>query len=112
MGRSFALTATLFYLLSPTPAVLSSPYTEPTFALMTFSGMFLATKRRIMLASLCLAGATSMRATGVFASGVLGWRVLFHDRIPGRLQVSPRQSRCVSSLIMRSRDSCPGYKHV
>jgi hypothetical protein len=67
------------YLLAPTPAVLSSPYGEPLFALLTFTGYHLAVKRSWVPSACVLAIATSIRATGVLASGILGWLPLFPD---------------------------------
>lgn len=39
--KQFTTFSTLFYALQPAPAVSSSPYTEPLFAFLTFSGYYL-----------------------------------------------------------------------
>nr|XP_019049170.1 hypothetical protein I302_02951 [Kwoniella bestiolae CBS 10118]OCF28100.1 hypothetical protein I302_02951 [Kwoniella bestiolae CBS 10118] len=62
----FALLTTLLYLLPPSP-VPSLPYTEPLYALTTFSGMyFLVVRRQYMLCGVLFACSTGMRATGIF----------------------------------------------
>lgn len=77
ISRRVAVVSTLFYLLAPTPAVLVSPYTEPLYACFTFAGYLLAYQRQFLLASLCLAGATSLRATGIFAAPLLAALAIF-----------------------------------
>lgn len=71
ISKPFARITVLLYLIPPTPAVLVSPYTEPFFAVCTFAGLLLAVKKRYLLASLPLACATSLRATGIFAAPLL-----------------------------------------
>ncbi|ORX34138.1 GPI mannosyltransferase 2 [Kockovaella imperatae] len=78
-SKEFAIITCIFYSFPPSPAVLVSPYTEPTFALFTLLGVDLALKRRNFLSALSLATATSIRATGIF--GAL---------VPCALLMSPR----------------------
>ncbi|GFZ43371.1 GPI mannosyltransferase 2 [Saitozyma sp. JCM 24511] len=93
---SFAKLTTYLYLLPPTPAVLSSPYTEPLYALFTFTGFFLAITKRYLLSGLVLGLATSVRATGIFGVGVLGWIILFDLSAPNATSLRP------SRLLRRS----------
>lgn len=76
---SFALTTALLYTLSPAPAVMSSAMSEPIFALLTFIGFYFAVKRQSLVGSVFLAGATSVRATGVSAAGPIAWMIIFKD---------------------------------
>jgi hypothetical protein len=86
----------ILYLLAPTPAVLVSPYTEPLYACLTFTGFHQAFRRRYAIAAIFLAGATSLRATGVFAAPVLAAMAIFRD---GHYPISTRVSgRNLSSL--------------
>ncbi|WWD17943.1 hypothetical protein CI109_102388 [Kwoniella shandongensis] len=76
---AFALLTSLFYLLPPTP-ITAVPYTEPTYALLTFTGFYLLlVKKQFFFASLFLAGGTSVRATGVFNAVALVWYANFGD---------------------------------
>lgn len=43
-GGGFAEHVAILYAISPAPAVMSSPYTEPAFAALTFSGFLLVEK--------------------------------------------------------------------
>ncbi|EIW73174.1 hypothetical protein TREMEDRAFT_42227 [Tremella mesenterica DSM 1558] len=81
---SFAFITSCLYLLPPTPAVLSSAYTEPIFAFFTFSGYHHALKKNWLIASLLLAGSSMIRATGVFSSGVLVWLYVFRSDTSSR----------------------------
>jgi phosphatidylinositol glycan class V len=74
--------------------VLSSPYTEPLFALLTFTGFFLAITKRYLLSGLVLGLATSVRATGIFGVGVLGWIILFDLSAPNAAVLRPGVSLC------------------
>ncbi|KAL7423572.1 ER membrane glycoprotein subunit of the GPI transamidase complex-like protein [Cryptotrichosporon argae] len=73
----FALTAALLYILAPCPAVLVSPYTEPTYALCVMTGYGLALDGRVWAAALALGAGTSVRSTGVFNAAVLAWLAVF-----------------------------------
>ncbi|RSH90453.1 ER membrane glycoprotein subunit of the GPI transamidase complex-like protein [Saitozyma podzolica] len=85
----------------PTPAVLSSPYTEPLFALLTFTGFFLAVTKRYLLSGLVLGLATSVRATGIFGVGVLGWIILFGLSAPDATSLRPSRllRRSITALL-------------
>ncbi len=71
-----ALTVALFYLLPPTPAVMSSPYTEPIYALMCFTGYNLIVQRQFLSASIVLLAASSVRATGIFNVLILAFAMI------------------------------------
>ncbi|KJE02009.1 GPI mannosyltransferase 2 [Cryptococcus gattii NT-10] len=76
---TFALLTSLLYLLPPT-ATPSAPYTEPIYSLLTFSGIYLLSiKRQMVLAGLCLAGATTVRSTGIFNLITLTCFAVFGD---------------------------------
>ncbi|WVN90315.1 uncharacterized protein L203_105551 [Cryptococcus depauperatus CBS 7841] len=68
---TFAFLTSLLYLLPPTVAP-SAPYTEPFYSLLTFTGIYLLfAKRQNLMGTLCLAGATSVRATGMLNSLII-----------------------------------------
>jgi Gpi18-like mannosyltransferase len=75
----------ILYLLAPSPAILASLYTEPLFACLTFSGFGLALRRRYYGAAILLAGATSIRATGILAAPTLTVMAIFRD---GKYRIS------------------------
>ncbi|ORY24705.1 GPI mannosyltransferase 2 [Naematelia encephala] len=77
---TFARTTALLYILQPSQSVMSSVYTEPLYALFSFVGFDLALRRKWIRASLCLACATSLRATGIFSAGLTGWMILFERK--------------------------------
>jgi Gpi18-like mannosyltransferase len=79
----------LLYLLAPSPAILASLYTEPLFACLTFSGFGLVLRRRYYAASILLAGATSIRATGILAAPTLAAMAIFKD---AKYRISPSVS--------------------
>jgi Gpi18-like mannosyltransferase len=75
----------ILYLLAPSPAVLASLYTEALFACLTFSGFGMVIRRRHYAAAILLAGATSIRATGVLAAPTIAVMAVFRGgsyRIP------------------------------
>jgi GPI mannosyltransferase 2 len=79
-SRRIARVASLIYLLSPSPGALVSPYTEPIYALLTFTGMLLVEDSCNLLslgaATACFAASTSVRPTGLLNGGYLIWKVL------------------------------------
>lgn len=104
----FALLSSLFYALSPSPAVLSAPYTEPLFALLSFSGFLFieesfalgsgsrsgnnqsphshggrAVARKAVLGTLCLAATTMIRSLGTTSCLVVVWRGVVDPLING-----------------------------
>ena len=89
--RKAYLTWTL-YLLAPSPAILASLYTEPLFACLTFSGFSMILQRRYYAAAILLAGATSIRATGILAAPTLAVMVVFRA---GKYRISPSVSYVV-----------------
>ena len=74
---------------------MSSPYGEPLYALLVFTGYYFCIQRQFWLASVVLAGATSIRATGVVNVGVLGWCALFGQQGPREVMRRPLVSPCV-----------------
>ncbi|WVR05841.1 hypothetical protein IAU60_002867 [Kwoniella sp. DSM 27419] len=65
-SRRFALLTSLLYLFPPSP-VPSLPYTEPTYAFLTFTGLYvLMAKQQYIISGLVFAAATGIRSTGVF----------------------------------------------
>lgn len=76
-SRRMAFVSSLLYAATPTPAVIVSPYTESIYGAFTFSAMFYSVTGRYLAAAVLFAGATSIRATGVFACGVLALHVMF-----------------------------------
>jgi len=92
----------LLYLLAPTPAVLASLYTEPLFACLTFSGFSLALRRHYYLAGILLAGATSIRATGVLAAPTLALMAIYKNgtfRIPITVSCPPPEAECTTDIV-------------
>ncbi|KAL7415352.1 hypothetical protein BDY24DRAFT_273677 [Mrakia frigida] len=89
---SFAHLTSLVYILSPSPGALISPYTEPLYALFTFSGMLASTSPsdskhrlpRLLLATLFFAAATSVRPLGIMNAGYLIWGVVVEPWLQGR----------------------------
>lgn len=84
-SASFAWTTTALYILSPSPAALVSPYTEPLYACLTFAGMLavlvasapatgLAWRGALLAcATTAFAGSTAVRPTGLLNAGYLVW---------------------------------------
>lgn len=99
-GGSFAMTSTMLYLLVPCPAVLSSVYTESPFACLAFAGYRRALTQEWLSASLFLAAATGVRATGVFNAVVVGLMVL--QSADGRLDISRAAGRLPQTVISAS----------
>lgn len=85
-SRRFAYLTSTLYILSPSPGASLSPYTEPLYALLTFSGMLLlpdasslfslSSTAKLMGAICCWAGATAVRPLGVLNVGYLGWALV------------------------------------
>ena len=88
-GTKRAYLTWILYLLAPSPAILASLYTEPLFACLTFSGFGLVLRRRYSAAAILLAGATSIRATGILAAPTLAAMAVFGD---GGYRLSPSVS--------------------
>ncbi len=107
-SKYLALTASLIYILSPSPATIASGYTEPPFAAMTFSGILclihlnnphnLGRWRKAFFgigAAAAFAVATSLRSLGVLNVGMVGWlgvviplKRLLTPRSQGNMMVS------------------------
>ncbi|CED83330.1 Predicted Dolichyl-phosphate-mannose-protein mannosyltransferase [Phaffia rhodozyma] len=95
-SRQFAKLTWMLYILSPSPGPSISPYTEPMYALLSFSGMLLLAPSHASLAMQraavdsirwkeavkglvavgCFAGATAVRPLGVMNVGYLGWELI------------------------------------
>ena len=88
-GTEMAYLTWILYLLAPSPAILASLYTEPLFACLTFSGFGLVLRKRYSAAAILLAGATSIRATGILAAPTLAAMAVFRD---GGYRISPSVS--------------------
>jgi Gpi18-like mannosyltransferase len=80
----------MLYILHPASAVLSSPLSEPLFALLTFTGFYLAVERHFLMSSLFLAGATAVRATGILAVGPIAWMIIIGDGPLVEVLLNPR----------------------
>lgn len=74
--RRTAFIASILYAFPPAPAVLSAPYTESSYALMTFCGLHFMASGSYRTAAVSFAIATSIRATGVFTVVPLAYAIL------------------------------------
>lgn len=74
--RRTAFIASVLYAFPPAPAVLSAPYTESSYALLTFCGFYLMTSAKYWTAAVSFALATTIRATGVFTVVPLAYALL------------------------------------
>ncbi|WVF70592.1 hypothetical protein IAT40_005384 [Kwoniella sp. CBS 6097] len=94
----FALLTILLYLIPPTP-VPSLPYTEPTYALFSFAGLYLLiAKKQRLLAGLCFAVATGLRATGILNVLVLAGVVILGEEKLSTMTLS----KLIKRLLTRS----------
>ena len=82
------------YILQPAPAVMSAGYTEPIFALLTFSALYLAIQRRYLSSALLMACGTAVRATGILSAAVLAWWIVFPT---GLRRTAFRPPVCIST---------------
>jgi hypothetical protein len=82
--NQLAVFACISYILSPSPATISSGYTEPLFSILSFTGILCAIKQYSSssmrckwmygaLATMCFAGATSTRSLGVLNVVLVAW---------------------------------------
>lgn len=76
----FSRLTALLYCIPPSPPTLSVPYTEPFYALFTFSGMLMVERRRPLSSALLFALATSFRASGILNAGFIVWYCLIARR--------------------------------
>jgi phosphatidylinositol glycan class V len=102
MDKTFALYATALYILTTSPATASSPYTEPLFAFLTCTGLWLILPSRIsktsgaelviskVLGLLCLAGATATRSLGILSVIAVIWQGFLQPIYQGDHRVSVR----------------------
>jgi phosphatidylinositol glycan class V len=82
--------------LSPSPAALVAPYTEPLYAALTFSGMLAlaidghsslkARAALVGLATAAFAASTAVRPTGILNAGYLVWTLVVEPWLHGRRQ--------------------------
>lgn len=105
MDKTFALYATGLYILTTSPATASSPYTEPLFAFLTCTGLWLILPSRISKASggelviskalglICLVGATATRSLGILSVLPVIWQGFLQPIYQGDRRMS------VSSLF-------------
>lgn len=75
--EKFGFTTSLLFTLTPTPGFMSSIYTEPYFALFTFSGMYFYHKQYLWYASILWTIACTFRSNGILLAGYLLFDVLF-----------------------------------
>lgn len=97
-SHRFAQLSCLFYALPPHPAAAVAPYTEPLFALLTFTGFYQTVKAKHLRSALLLALATGVRATGIFNIAILGWHILFGTSSPTLQHLQTRVSLPVSHV--------------
>ncbi|WRT64086.1 uncharacterized protein IL334_001015 [Kwoniella shivajii] len=92
----FAFLTTLLYLIPPTP-IPSLPYTEPLYALTTFTGLYLLTvKRQYLFSGIAFAASTGIRATGIFNVLILMGIAIIGDVRPRDLRVKKFVKRCLT----------------
>lgn len=99
-NKTFALYASYLYILTTSPATASSPYTEPLFAFLTCTGLYLVLPSRIskksgaslilskILGLVCLAAATGTRSLGILNTLVVAWQGFLQPIIQGDRRVS------------------------
>ncbi|KAJ9105768.1 hypothetical protein QFC20_004255 [Naganishia adeliensis] len=99
-NKTFALYASYLYILTTSPATASSPYTEPLFAFLTCTGLYLVLPSRIskksgaslvlskILGLVCLAAATGTRSLGILNMLVIAWQAFLQPIIQGDRRVS------------------------
>ena len=78
--RRFARLTFFLHTLSPAPSTLVIPYTEPFFALLSFSGSSLLEQEHRWLAAVCWMGMTWFRQLGVLNAGFFVWDWLCEAR--------------------------------
>jgi hypothetical protein len=131
MDKTFALYATGLYILTTSPATASSPYTEPLFAFLTCTGLWLILPSRIsktsgaelviskVLGLLCLAGATATRSLGILNVIIVIWQGFLQPVYQGDRRVSVRPIRANYNVVdpppacseARHLDSSRGNRH-
>lgn len=90
--RRFARTTLFLHSLTPAPSTLVIPYTEPFFALLSFSGSLFHSRRWRLVAALSWAGSTWFRQLGLVNAGFFIWEWLCETQRPRherKLVVSP-----------------------
>lgn len=99
-NKTFALYASYLYILTTSPATASSPYTEPLFAFLTCTGLYLVLPSRIckksgaslvlskIIGLVCLAAATGTRSLGILNTLVIAWQAFLQPIIQGDRRVS------------------------
>ncbi|ODO12010.1 hypothetical protein I350_00794 [Cryptococcus amylolentus CBS 6273] len=100
---TYAFITCLLYLLPPT-AILGSPYTEPLYALLTFTGIYmLAIKEQMFISALFFAGASSIRSTGVFNA-----LFIFAYYVCGSVALDdPSDLRLLKGIALRTAKTMP-----
>lgn len=111
---AFTWTTVALYILSPSPGALVSPYTEPLYAVLSFSGMLLSLPPpssgcklralRLTGAAVCFAGSTSVRPTGMLNAGFLVWYGLVGPWLRGQRRAS--QVSLYGSLRLEQEGRC------
>lgn len=99
-NKTFGLYASYLYIVTTSPATASSPYTEPLFAFLTCTGLYLVLPARMskrsgaglvvskILGLLCLAGATGTRSLGILNTLVVVWQGFLQPIVQGDRRVS------------------------
>ena len=93
--------ASIFYVLNPSGIFMSSIYTEPLFALLTFLGMRHMHQKRRLAAALYWMLATTVRANGILHAGFFVWDLM--HRSDSRKPISLKSLftlliRCIQNL--------------
>jgi hypothetical protein len=109
-SNQLAVFACISYILSPSPATISSGYTEPLFSILSFTGILCAIKQYSsmrwrwmygVLATVCFAGATSTRSLGVLNVVIVAWMggvVPFWEAVTGGRGLGWKRSFGVSKI--------------
>lgn len=101
------MTASLLYCLYPAPSVLAVPYTEPFYALFTFTGMLAIARSQVLLATVTFVLAAAFRSNGLLNAGFLLWHLFWVKPSPSMILVSSG-SRLASRCADLSEDSRKG----
>lgn len=78
-SKRFAILSSLIFAWNPAMAYLSSIYTEPIFALLSFTGMLLFYRQSFHFAAIVWTAASCLRANGFLLAGFFWFRVLDED---------------------------------
>ncbi|KAJ1891893.1 ER membrane glycoprotein subunit of the GPI transamidase complex-like protein [Kickxella alabastrina] len=75
-SERLAYIAALLYTVAPSNMFMTAVYTESLFAWLVFSALLLISRRKYLLASLCLAASSLCRSNGVMYSGFIVWDLI------------------------------------